>query len=91
MHIVIGIHNRRGDFVSPDKFEFGHMAASDDYFHASMIYYRRKHYFEDKSVIFLIVSNDYEYNLKTFGNSTDVLVMKPEEAIDDMCLLIKLR
>ncbi len=50
--IVIGIHNRRGDFVHPNHQKFGRMPGSDEYFRTSMIFYRRKHYFEEKKVIF---------------------------------------
>lgn len=85
---VVGIHNRRGDFVDQRAVDSGRMPGSDEYFKASMLYFRRKHYFEEKSVIFFIVSNDYEYNVKAFGNASDVFVVKPEEGIDDLALLI---
>lgn len=51
-------------------------------------YYRRKHYYEDKIPVFVIISEDYNYNLQAFGNYTDVIVLKPATPIDDMCILI---
>lgn len=35
-----------------------------------------------------MLSEDYDWNKKYFGSYSDVLVMKPEEAIDDFCLLV---
>ncbi len=87
--IVIGIHNRRNDYVDKKNLEFGRISGSIDYFRASMIFYRRKHYFQDKNVIFFFVSDDFEFNFKNFGNFRDVFVFKPEiDPINDMCLLI---
>jgi len=91
---VIGIHNRRGDFVDSENIAYGRMQnESDHYFRAAITFFRRKHYYQDKSVIFLIVSDDYEYNVKMFGNTIDVFVLKPEDhpisdPISDICLLI---
>lgn len=86
--VTVGIHNRQGDFAWADKRHFGHMAGDARYFAAAMTYFRRKYYYDAKEPLFLMFSEDYAWNVKHFGNDSDVLVMKPDDPVDDMFLLI---
>lgn len=83
----MGIHNRQGDFNSNINKQIGHVASSADYFQAAVTQSRRKHYFDSKSVLFLVVGDDYKWNREIFATFPDVVVMRSEEAIDDLCLL----
>ena len=61
----IGIHIRRGDFLTFFKID-----TSVDYLTTAMNYYRRKYV----NARFLIASDDKEYVQKHLGNNTDVFV-----------------
>ncbi len=75
--ILIGIHSRRGDYTDKSNVDFGYIAAEFDYFRTAIYFSRQKHYFEDKNILFLMLGDDYKWNLENFGNFSDVLVLKP--------------
>lgn len=89
--VFIGAHMRRGDFVFPHKQQFGHSPATEEYLHTAIKYFDLFLANSSKTIIYIILGNDYEWNNKSSQNVTDnhVVVMKPESAGADLCILSK--
>ena len=54
---TIGIHVRRGDFLSSRAINRGKSVGTVDYFHAAMRYFRKQH----TNCVFLVASNDVKW------------------------------
>ena len=54
---TIGIHVRRGDFLSQRAINRGKSVGTVDYFHAAMRYFRKQH----TNCVFLVASNDVKW------------------------------
>ncbi len=54
-----------------------------------MTYYRRKHYYDDREPLFLLLGDDLEWNEQNFGNySEDIIIMPAGDPMEDLCLLV---
>lgn len=88
--IFIGAHMRRGDFVFETSQSGGYVPASVEYYHKSIKFYENMFQNSSIKLLFLILGNDYEWNLNHAPNQTNVIVVKPsDKPALDMCLLTK--
>lgn len=87
--ILIGAHMRRGDFTLQSKIEFGHQPATQLYLHQAVNYYDQM--FHNYSVLYLLLGNDYEWNLNNSQNISNnrIVVLTPETPGVDLCILTK--
>lgn len=79
---IIGVHIRRGDFLTNDSLRFGRVVADEHYISKAMKYYR-KHF---KDTLFIVVGNDRPWNVENI-NGNDVIFSKFSKAIIDLALL----
>ncbi len=87
--LLIGAHMRRGDFTYPQKEAFGHIPAKADYLARAVDHFRKKFRKRHKCLRFVILGNDYNWNLANTPNGTDVVVLKSGPAPVDLCVLSK--
>ncbi|PVD32019.1 hypothetical protein C0Q70_07445 [Pomacea canaliculata] len=80
---LVGVHVRRTDHNEP---EVGRMAASAEYLHNSMTYFRRRF----SPLTFVLASDDLDWcrnSLRTQNNSSDVIFLNMHEPAVDMQIL----
>lgn len=55
----------------------------------AMAYFHRREYYTETPVLFLLLgeSQDFDWHVNAFANFTDVKVLTPAEAAEDMALL----
>ncbi|VDO98706.1 unnamed protein product [Soboliphyme baturini] len=86
--VLFGVHLRRGDLLSSDKQNFGHLPANEE-FAAKVINASFIPRSANMRKVFIVVGDDYEWNKKQFKPSADTYVLKPVSAAVDMCVLSK--
>ena len=82
----VGIHVRRGDFLLPDKVQFGYTVASNLYFQRAMEYFSRKYH----PIQFIVASNDLQWCRENLKNYSNVWMPDKEQSVElDLALLIQ--
>jgi galactoside 2-L-fucosyltransferase 1/2 len=85
---IVGIHIRRGDYVSKKNIKYGYQTATPEYMNKSMNYFREKF----QNVLFLAYTNPTSDDLLWRQNNvigSDVIHMRMFTAEVDMCSLTK--
>ncbi len=89
--IIVGAHMRRGNYLEDSRLEYGHIPASKEYLLRAIAYFRRKLSTPERSadcILFLVLGNDYIWNLVNSPRSPDVVVLAPHKsAALDLCIL----
>ncbi len=85
--ILIGVHLRRWDLFKSPHTDFGYLPASKSYLEKAIRYFREEFEKTTNCLLFLLVGNDYQWNLRSAPRQRDVFVLRPQTAIMDLCLL----
>lgn len=85
--LLVGAHMRRGDFTSDYYRKYGFEPARADYLKNAIKFFENR-YKNETCIAFIILGNDYEWNLQNSPNQSNVIVPKPHSsAFVDMCVL----
>lgn len=85
--IVIGAHLRRGDLLQQKFLEYGMIPATKEYLHNAVNYFVKKFSDSNKKLIFIILGDDYNWNIENVPKVDNIKVMKPNIRTVDMCIL----
>jgi len=85
--LLIGVHARRGDFLSGLGVWMGFVAPGKDYLLRAMRHMREN--LQNRTIKFLMFGDDFEWNSRNFGNSSEfeIILMKGGSPPVDMCIL----
>lgn len=87
--ILVGAHMRRGDFLQGNFAGFGFVAATQVYLENAVVHFENRFNESEKTLIFVILGNDYEWNLKNVPIRKNLVVIKPNNRTLDLCILSK--
>lgn len=85
--ILIGAHMRRGDFLKPNFAGYGFSPATEDYYNESVNYFEKRFNNSSKTIIFLILGNDYPWNVKNAPKAKNLIVLEPQDRTVDLCIV----
>ncbi len=80
----VGIHVRRGDMATAEKYKFGFRLPSMTYFNKAMNYYRTKY----DNVVFVVVGQDASWCVRNLGNNVDLFITQCHSKEVDMATLV---
>lgn len=83
---LIGAHMRRGDFVDPRKQSFGHVPATKVYLETAIDFFETR-YSNHSCIFFIIIGDDYNWNLQNSPKRHNIIVFKPRTQYIDLCVL----
>lgn len=87
--ILIGAHMRRGDILQPALVDKGYLPATKVYLNNAIMHFESRFNESEKTLIFLVLGNDYEWNLKNAPIRKNLVVVKPKSRTLDLCILSK--
>jgi galactoside 2-L-fucosyltransferase 1/2 len=83
--VVVGIHSRRGDYLSKPAMDYGYITPNETYYLNAMTYFKKK--FPTKRVIFLAASNDIEWLRQKLHREENVFFLQENQPVMDMAIL----
>lgn len=84
---IVSAHIRRGDFLSNISKDAGFVVPDAAYILNAINYFESRFSRRYTCLQFLILGNDYEWNLANVPNRNNVLVLKTNTAEVDLCIL----
>lgn len=83
--VYVGVHVRRGDFLSEDSVKKGYSVSDLSYIQRAMRYFEIKF----KELVFIIVSDDIVWCINSIASETSTIVFSTfhDSAYRDLCLL----
>ncbi|KAH9513709.1 Galactoside 2-alpha-L-fucosyltransferase 1 [Bulinus truncatus] len=83
-HVLVGVHVRRGDILTPHQVKFGYQAADASYFRKAFI--KMRSFLPNQNITFLVASEDLDWCVKNLNDSS-VSVLPPGSAAEHIAVL----
>lgn len=86
---LVGVHMRRGDFVYDLYQDAGFVPAEATYLRNAIDYYEKRLLDQCPCLVFLVTGNDITWNLNNVPKKFNIIVLPPNSAAVDLCVLSK--
>ncbi|XP_055998800.1 galactoside alpha-(1,2)-fucosyltransferase 2-like isoform X3 [Ostrea edulis] len=83
--VVVGIHSRRGDYLSKPAMDYGYITPNETYYLNAMRYFREK--FPTKRIFFIAASNDIDWLRQKLNKEENVFFLQENQPFMDMAIL----